>query len=168
MSDERLKKLRLVMFEECNRACKGCCNNDWDLNALDIATSYKGYDTVMLTGGEPMLRPLEIIDVAGKIREQTGAKIFLYTAKTRRAFDLIAILHCIDGVTVTLHEPYDVGPFEELNSLLMKLNIDRSYHLNVFKGVDLSHVDTRLWKVKKGIEWIKDCPLPEGEVMQRM
>jgi len=163
-----IKKLRLVMFEECNRACEGCCNKDWDLNALEVAGSYSGYDLVMLTGGEPMLKPEAIIDITNKIRAETNAPIYLYTAKSKRALDLIAILHCVDGVTLTLHEPYDVEPFVELNSLLMKLGIECSYRLNVFKGVDISRVDTSLWTVKDEIEWIKDCPLPEGETIQRL
>ena len=27
MADE---KLRLLLFEECDRDCPGCCNRDWD------------------------------------------------------------------------------------------------------------------------------------------
>ena len=64
-----MNKLRLVMFEECNRSCEGCCNNDWDLNQLDVVADYYGYDLVMLTGGEPMLKPQLIVDTVEKIRE---------------------------------------------------------------------------------------------------
>ena len=27
--------LRLLLWEECNRTCQGCCNKDWDLSSLD-------------------------------------------------------------------------------------------------------------------------------------
>jgi hypothetical protein len=40
--------------------------------------------------------------------------------------------------------------------------------LNVFKGVDLTGVDVTHWKVRTDIEWVKDCPLPEGEVFMRL
>lgn len=163
-----MKKLRLVMFEKCNRSCEGCCNNDWDLNGLDVVGGYSGYDIVMLTGGEPMLKPELIVSTAKEIRETSNALIYLYTAKSKRALDLIAILHCIDGVTLTLHEPYDVAPFVELNNLIVEMGIKKSFYLNVFKGVDITGVNTELWKVKSEIEWIKDCPLPEGETLNRL
>ena len=40
------KKLRLLVTENCNRNCEGCCNKDWDLSSLEVCTSYKGYDEV--------------------------------------------------------------------------------------------------------------------------
>jgi pyruvate-formate lyase-activating enzyme len=163
-----MNKLRLVMFEECNRSCEGCCNNDWDLSGLDIVGGYAGYDLVMLTGGEPMLKPKLIVGTVEKIRATSNALVYLYTAKSKRAMDLIAMLHILDGVTLTLHEPYDVAPFIELNDLIVKMGIEKSFRLNVFKGVDITGVNTELWDVKSEIEWIKDCPLPDGETIERL
>jgi len=31
-----MKKLRLLLFPDCNRNCAGCCNNDWDLDLLPM------------------------------------------------------------------------------------------------------------------------------------
>jgi|APSaa5957512622_1039677.scaffolds.fasta_scaffold333457_1 hypothetical protein len=41
------KKLRLIMFDECNRACDGCCNNDVNTLSLDVVDGYSEYDLVM-------------------------------------------------------------------------------------------------------------------------
>lgn len=165
-----MKKLRLVMFEECNRACEGCCNNDWDLNGLDVNESFEGYDMVMLTGGEPMLKPDLVIETAERVRASSMAKIILYTAKSRRALDLIAVMHWLDGVTLTLHEQYDVEAFIQLNKLIQRspFLFCKDLRLNVFSNVNIDGLNTRFWQVKDGIEWIKDCPLPEGEVIQRL
>jgi pyruvate-formate lyase-activating enzyme len=165
-----MKKLRLVMFDKCNRSCEGCCNKDWDLNGLDVCDSFEHYDLIMLTGGEPMLNPKLVIETCHRIRQQTHAAIVLYTAKSKRALDILAVLSWIDGLTLTLHEPYDVEPFVELNDLMKLLPFfdSLSLRLNVFNNVDISGIETDGWEVKSGIEWIKDCPLPEDEVIQRL
>jgi hypothetical protein len=158
------------MFEKCNRSCEGCCNNDWDLNGLDVCGSFEDYDMIMLTGGEPMLKPGLIMQICNEIRScGSTADIILYTAKSRRAMDLIAMLLWVDGITLTLHEQYDVDAFIELQSLIWKLDASKyQLRLNVFANVDIQGVDTTGWQVKDGIEWIKDCPLPEGETIQRL
>ncbi len=163
-----MKKLRLVMFEECNRACVGCCNNDWDLKGLDVVTDFHNYDEILLTGGEPMLKPMLIIETVNRIRKQTNAPIFMYTAKSKRALDLVAVLHCLDGITLTLHEQYDVKPFIELNNIITKIGITKSLRLNVFEGIDIAGIDLSLWNVKDNMVWMKDCPLPADEIMKRL
>ena len=37
-----------------------------------------------------------------------------------------------------------------------------------FKDVDVYMQDNSLWKIKDNIEWIEDCPLPEGEVIRQL
>ena len=37
MADE---KLRLLLFEECDRDCPGCCNRDWDLRSLPVCRDF--------------------------------------------------------------------------------------------------------------------------------
>ncbi len=165
-----MNNLRLVMFEMCNRSCEGCCNNDWDLNNLTVHDSFAGYDMIMLTGGEPMLNPQLIVNTCKTIREQSDADIILYTAKSKRPLDLIAMLNWVDGITLTLHEQYDVPAFNNLNYYMQMLpNLaDKQLRLNVFSNVDISSINSNGWTVKDGIEWIVDCPLPEGETIKRM
>lgn len=158
-------KLRLILFEDCNRNCDGCCNKDWDIKNLPLCNDFRGYDLIMLTGGEPMLRPETIIYAIGQISLQTKAPIILYTALLEDKEMLRNILHLVDGITVTLHEPEDIRPFLEFDQYYTG-NDHLSYRLNIFEGVRQVDYSPR-WQVKKDITWIKDCPLPEGEVLMR-
>jgi hypothetical protein len=154
---QAVKVLRLLLFSSCNRTCPGCCNNQWDLDALPVATDFRGYDMVVLTGGEPMLNPRLVVEVATTIRRQSFASIILYTAKPQK---LPQVMLFLDGVTVTLHEQADVAPFLALPKLR------GSRRVNVFAGVDVPDVPG--WTMKRNMEWIEDCPLPEGEVFMRL
>lgn len=161
-------KLRLLLFTECNRQCKGCCNKDWNLDALPVCNSFSGYKNIMLTGGEPMLQPELVKEVAGRIREETEAQIFLYTAKTDDIDGLLEILRIVDGVTVTLHTRKDAPLFRDFNDSLRRSDITgKSLRLNVFDGISVGDTDVSGWLVKSGIRWIKDCPLPANEVFMR-
>lgn len=167
-----MKKLRLVLFEECDRTCEGCCNKDWDIKNLPVVEeSFKDFDKIFLTGGEPLLDTELLVSTIKKIKEETTAPIYLYTAKVDSPFILSNLLHSyIEGITLTLHEPEDRELFVILNSIF-RCNFEKgrfSLRLNVFKGVDISGIDTSIWKVKQDIEWIEDCPLPEDEVLMRL
>ncbi len=165
-------KLRLLLFSDCNRSCEGCCNNQFDLNAIPSVTDFSGYRKVILTGGEPMLKQDVVLNTIKQVRKQNPlAEVVMYTAKSKRAFDLIAMLHFLDGITLTLHEGFDVEPFNALNDILLTnpwaFN-KKMLRLNVFAGIDISDIDLTLWSVKEGIEWIEDCPLPTGELFARL
>jgi len=165
-----MKKLRLLLFEKCDRNCDGCCNKDWDLSSLETEDNFNQYDIVMLTGGEPMLSTSIIIDTVYKIRKQSNALVYLYTAKTEPTSLLINILSIIDGVTITLHEQNDVSKFLILNDALIKIpNInDKSLRLNIFDNINIDTSKLYLWAIKDKIKWIKNCPLPENEVFKRV
>lgn len=162
-------KLRLLITEKCNRSCDGCCNKDWDLKSLPIIDSFSEYSEVMITGGEPMLMPELIIDTVTQIRrENILAPIYVYTAKVDELWQAAYILSITNGLTVTLHEQKDVVPFMAFQSIIKDYINFKSMRLNVFKGIDIQYVDTTGWKVKKNITWIKNCPLPNGEVIGRI
>lgn len=159
-------KLRLILFDDCHRGCAGCCNKDWNVKALPVCNDFRGYDLIMLTGGEPMLRPDVILGTIERIRSQTKASIVLYTALTEDKVTLGKITDLIDGVTVTLHTPEDTPPFTAFDSYYHE-RADVSFRLNIFKGVGPVKCSPR-WKVKDNIVWIKDCPLPDGETLMRL
>jgi organic radical activating enzyme len=164
-----MKNLRLVLFENCNRSCPGCCNKDWDLRSLPVVESYKDYDIIMLTGGEPMLKPKLVIETAWEIRKQSDAKIYVYTAKINDVMATLAVLNFVDGLTVTLHEQSDLDPFLNLDSALGSIYCsDKSLRLNIFSGIEIPEYLHGNWLIKDNIKWIKKCPLPKDEVLMRL
>lgn len=166
--DTSIKQLRLLLFPECDRACSWCCNKDWDLSALPKITDYRGYDIIMLTGGEPLLNPDLVINTIMDIREQNpDAWVYVYTAKTDDPELLEEILCFADGITLTLHEKEDGRRFQKISEYLYDYTDHCSLRLNVFAGIEV-HGSTDGWNVKSGIKWIKDCPLPVNEVFGRL
>ena len=168
-----MKKLRLLITEDCDRACAGCCNKDWDLDALPKCIDFSPYDVVMLTGGEPLLYPDEVIRIAKTVREHNRhAQVILYTAWSAR---VLHVLPWLDGVTLTLHDYGDEGPFKNLQATLRDLHLvhtpwvlSASMRLNVFKNVKIKDwYIASWWKVQKDMYWVKDAELPKGEVFMR-
>lgn len=169
-------KLRLLLLDECNRRCEGCCNKQWDLTKVPVCEDYSGFEMVLITGGEPMLRPDLIKRAVTKIRKQNSCPIVLYTAHVHDARLAFSMLTLVDGITLTLHEQNDVDPFYNFARLLRHLGKDleqKQLRLNMFKGVEMElnsvkddPVD-KMWRTKRDIVWIDPCPLPEGEVFMR-
>lgn len=171
------KKLRLVVTEKCHNKCPMCCNNRFDLKTIPIVDRFD-YDEISITGGEPMLYPDKVADIADTLRKAAkiiGAnpKIWLYTSKLNpMTFTMIA--KYIDGVCYTPHNDAEVAMFKAINRMLLRSEawIDRgsfSLRLNLFEeqAQALKKENLSLWKVKN-IAWIKDCPIPEGEDFRRI
>lgn len=187
-----MKILRLLVTQDCNRSCEGCCNKQWDLHQLPICKSYKGYNMIILTGGEPGLKPQLLKKVINQINLRVPEiPIYLYTAYPKILLNR-TIIDRLDGITLTLHTKHDADIFEMLeltakSCSVNKFNTFTNYHmnkdgkvigirmhdmpkslrLNIFKGVRTPTLYHN-WKVKKSIEWIKDCPLPKNEVFMRL
>jgi organic radical activating enzyme len=163
-----MKNLRVLLFKDCNRNCALCCNKNFELDELPQVDTYAGYDSIILTGGEPMLKPTFIVDTMAKVRKESNAPIYMNTAKCDDYHEFLWVLAMLDGVTLTLHEQEDVADFVKLQAFLRTNPLrNRSLRLNVFSHVDISRVNTENWEVKT-MEWIEDCPLPENEVFMRV
>jgi hypothetical protein len=167
------KILRLIYTDVCNRNCEGCCNKDFDLANLPRPTHFE-YDEIFITGGEPLLFLDEVIGFIKALRLITKAKIYVYTAYLDGygANDFLTILRWVDGITLTLHEPRDWGMFLQLQSVINyvpEVTDGKSLRLNIFKGVN-TDIDLipNYWRIKHNIEWIKNCPLPENEVLMKI
>ena len=163
-----MRTLRLLLFDDCDRDCPECCNRDWDLDALPVVDSYSGYDQVVITGGEPLLKPGVIVETIERIRaENRTASVYIYTARTRGIPYALALA---DGITLTLHEQSDVGPFKDLCQDLTIADVSgKSMRLNVFEGVVLSRGEVPdCFDVRFGYRWIKNCPLPKHEEFKRL
>ena len=166
-------KLRLLLWEECNRRCRGCCNKDWDLDAIPSCSNFDEYDEVMLTGGEPMLYPEKLFSIVREIRKQTGVDIYVYTAKVDDLGSALTVLEHVDGMTLTLHTKKDIALFQQFDAAIKSVGITgKKLRLNVFKNVSKFYTPSEdtltRWKVKDNITWIKDCPLPANEVFARI
>jgi len=160
-----VKKLRLLLFAECNRNCPGCCNNDWDLDALETEKDFSGYSQIMLTGGEPMIKPDVAIETIAEIRKRNlQARIYLYTAWITEDIKRVAPL--LSGITITLHNQDDVIRFKYQKKFLEGLP-QFSRRLNIFKGVTTGVLNLSRWIVKDNMEWIPNCPLPTDEVFRK-
>lgn len=171
------KKLRLVVTEKCHSKCPMCYNNRFDLKTIPVVDRFD-YDEISITGGEPMLYPDKVADIADTLRKAAkiiGAnpKIWLYTSKLNpMTFTMIA--KYIDGVCYTPHNDAEVAMFKAVNRMLLRNEawIDKegfSLRLNLFyeQAQALKKENLSLWKVKNMV-WIKDCPIPEGEDFRRI
>lgn len=181
------KKLRLLVTAKCHNKCPMCCNNQFDTEKIPVVDRLD-YDEISITGGEPLLP-----DCYGKTMWLThgiktvfrtlgipAPRFFLYTAWVDYR-TLRDISYDFDGICLTLHSKLDVIKFVAMNDLMLRhkedcywsdkdFNPDCSLRLNLFadmKALLPKDIDLSLWKVKK-MEWIKDCPVPEGEDFRRI
>ena len=153
-------KLRLLLFDDCNRNCPGCCNRDWDLQALPLCQDYTPYRLIMLTGGEPYAVSGDYSGAIAAIRRQTNvlSTSIRYAGTTGRADATVG------RVTVTLHTPEDIPVFQSFDRTAQNLT-GKSLRLNVFDEVG-TVICRPEWQVKDHMRWIQ-LPLPEGEVLMR-
>jgi hypothetical protein len=161
------KKLRLITTLTCGRKCEGCCNKQFDMDRLPVADNYSDYSMVILTGGEPMLFPSQLRCLVSDIKAQTDAPVVVYASKI---VDL-RILSLIDGLTFTCHTFSDWHTACTINNIIRVHGIKLSLHLNIFteSGITDAHLlSFKDWIIKKDIEWIPGCPLPQDEVLMRL
>jgi organic radical activating enzyme len=172
-----MKVLRLILTRKCNRSCERCCNKQDAFvenrvpNILELGYNFSDFDTIILTGGEPLLEFDSLKLTIALIRKVSpDSKIIVYTANVQMKDEIIELLYLVDGITVTVHEQEDVDDFNRLNFWMLrlkryKIDNNKTLRLNIFKGVKIYMQNSSLWKIKDNIEWIEDCPLPENEII---
>jgi pyruvate-formate lyase-activating enzyme len=103
----------------------------------------RDYDTLMLTGGEPMLYPDRIIKIARILRKVSpSAQIFLYTALHKDDGELERVLKYVDGVQFSLHKEAndkDIEQFQAFQRVANKWKGSKSFRLYVDKA--MSHAE---------------------------
>ena len=173
------KKLRLLLTTKCPNKCPMCCNNSWDFSKLPVVERWN-YEQIMFTGGEPLLYPSNVDRLANSIKDIVSVqygytpKIYVYTAVCDSMYLYIG-LKSVDGVVLTPHNERDVNRFLAFNESLLnnpyyKDYTEKSLRLNLFKDIKKmipEGTDLSLWQVKD-MEWVKDCPVPEGEDFRRI
>lgn len=168
------KKLRLLVTTKCPNKCPMCCNNSWDFSKLPVVDRWD-YEEIMITGGEPLqysVNTVNLIELIRGITELQGIspKIYVYTsiASFGKLFNTI---EASDGVVLTPHSKKDIEFFIYTNDYLLSYPPkDVSLRLNLFPDIKEmlpKDIDLSLWQVKD-MEWIKDCPVPEGEDFRRI
>jgi len=169
------KTARILITTRCNRNCPGCANDlflaSGNMLTMERISEVYKYNEIILTGGEPMLRPELVIATIKEIRLYSKAPIFMYssTIDTNNP-DVIQVLKMINGLTYTVH--YEYSAKDE------KMLIELSNIINDFNLTSRILVDSRLtnvisnnivkwdnWDFKKLLLWQDDgnCPLPEHE-----
>lgn len=166
------KKLRLLVTKKCNRNCPGCCNKQYDIKNLPVATDFCSYEEIMITGGEPVLflgqvdRLVRAIRLLNSVCGGSIPKIYIYTALTQLE-SIADALDLSDGITFTLHSQEDAIWLSGYSHLLKSYQ-GRSVRLNVFEGIKLSEKIIQSGCQINYKTWQKECPIPEGEDFKRL
>ena len=169
-----MKKARILITKKCDRDCDGCCNKSNILDSMKDLTDLqilKEYDTIMITGGEPVLEPEKLMNLLNWLDEHIDHRVPIYFYSAR--YDRILyekILRFITGLHFTLHaecNDEDVMDLRALSTFLKHYGYRKSLRLAIDKRVydryDLSNIDFSAWSIVRKMVWLKDCPLPEGE-----
>ena len=164
--------LRLLVTKKCNRGCAKCVNKQFNFNDIPVAEDYhlRFYDTIILTGGEPMYFFDRLLQFFYNVRGlNPSCKLFMYTAHLTFKTGVCSLLHGLDGLTVTLHSNEDIKNFMELAWMINYLGINnKSLRLNVFEEVTQFNpnrvfCDLGKWDIRMGIKWLDPCPMPKNE-----
>ena len=188
-SKEMAKKLRLLVTEKCHNKCPMCCNKQFDINSLPVVDNW-GYDEIMITGGEPLasikkvrslislIQSIKTVQAAQGIKD---CKFYVYTA-TRHSNLLKKIIPHVDGIVYTPHVYPELNVLLDFTNYIYRCIINKdmknkSFRLCLFPEMSqafvtvASNMERRrvqsVWNIKN-IEWVKDCPVPEGEEFRRI
>lgn len=171
-----MKKLRLLVTDICNRSCSGCCNKQFDLVNLPIVhrEELKDYSEIMLTGGEPLLYPRNLLRLIDNIKSEYKGLIYLYTASVN-IFVHPTIMRSIDGFQLSLHDNMTIEEAQNFNNwqqMGLKHAVESgctSNRLHFFPGIKhVLNIEGQYWTSIKLCDWIPDCPLPWDEEFKRI
>ena len=165
-----MKKARLIITFDCPRKCPYCCNSYLSLmgkikTILDISEIYD-YDEIIITGGEVGLYEKRTKELIAKIKANSTAKIYVYTAFWQPW--MVDILYDIDGLHYTLHENSkgeDFLRFYHYQRAIEQVP-GKSYRLYIFPRVnEFITINPSLYARVEVKPWIPESKLilPEDE-----
>jgi organic radical activating enzyme len=152
-----MRKARVIITFACPKKCPGCCNTYSDIMSqakpLNNVKQLKGFDLIMITGGEPMLTPDRVVRLANIFRKVApNSQIYLYTALNHNSSDMSKVIDSVDGIQYTLHaeaNDQDVAEFYAFQELAKKWASNKSFRLFVddkMKGANQLKIVPSVWK----------------------
>ena len=168
-----MNKLRLLVTDECDRCCEGCCNKQiWPSGILEDLGHCLNYEMIMITGGEPLKFPHLLVELLYQMRRYADRRpIILYTAIKVEKSEFLQIMFYLDGLTFTIHDKAGWDDFIIINKWLTTNPRRLQKRVNIFRDVEIPEVPYVLslygWDVKF-ISWVDNCPIPEGETFLRL
>lgn len=142
-----MEKLRLLVTTKCPNKCPMCCNNSWDFSKLPVVEHFN-YKEIMITGGEPLLFPEKLANLAESIKTVqklaygNKGKLFLYTALADmlpnyiRYFDGVVTLHILLMMFIVYWKPIIFCWITKMN--LWKVNLFGSIFFLILKSIFLT------------------------------
>ena len=179
-----MKKIRLIVTHNCNRNCAKCVNKGIAPNSIrpfDVSSfmmnnnGYGSIDELIITGGEPMLYYNKVHSLlCSVVTHRPEVKKYMYTAKVDNLDAIMSVIYRLNGIVVAIHNENDWNAFIKLNDHLLKERSRNSvflkgfsFRLTVFPKNNVPAMNLDLWKVRF-IDWLDDCPTPEGEVLMQL
>lgn len=118
-TDSTKKVIHLMVTPLCNRNCKYCCNNQYNINDIPYVTDeeLREAEVLCLTGGEPFLftNPCRIARYY-KRRYSNIKRVYVYTNAKELYYWLADynFIRNIDGLNVSIKNKDDLYFFKEL------------------------------------------------------
>lgn len=165
---------RVIVTLKCRRHCVGCANTYPHILAaatrIDSVNALAGYQSVCITGGEPMQDPERTLRIARDLRDLLPkATIYLYTAIWSSQAALLPLMDIVDGLQYTLHDgatERDVDAFRTFQDFVGVWGHGKSLRLKVDpRVVRRIPVAFSVWTAIKNTPWrtLDNCVVPAHE-----
>ena len=167
----QVKVTRVLVTRKCNKRCRGCVTKK--LNDIETV-SFKdlmGYQSILITGGEPMLMSDRCVELVHRLRLQgfTGKIMLSFSdaSKVGRYWAADMLIDEVDAIFFTLHYNSSKDKLKADLKNLRKLDKYLKEHDRRGKD-DILYIDKRIfseeykqslkggWKLILPMEWVND------------
>lgn len=160
---------RIITTLRCGRGCAYCPNNQYAQHARGLIDLRQllDYNSVCLTGGEPLLEPVLFQALVRDLRNIKDFKVYLYASNFITLDDLLGAIEETDGITWTMHK--GANAFDSIRLGIVQHNLDPKKHNRLVLHTD-AHADWQ--RVVEFHKWERvtvlymtssTCQLPSNE-----